>query len=214
MSAAAMSEQSVYAASLIKRDRATKAETAQRWYALYDIVDAQRPMSVRQVFYRAVVGGLIDKTERGYANIQRALADMRRAREIPFAWITDGTRFQRRPKTHSNIEEALKETARFYRKSLWDQSETYVEVWCEKDALTGVIYPITSQFDVPLMVARGFASLSFLASAAADIEAEDRPAFIYHLGDYDPSGQYAAQKIEETLRELTPKAESTLSAWH
>lgn len=60
------------------------------------------------------------------------------------------------------------------------------------------------------MVARGYASLSFLHSAAEDIaqEAEDgRPTYIYHLGDFDPSGVNAGEKIEETLRELAPKAE-------
>ena len=52
----------------------------------------------------------------------------------------------------------------------------------EKDALAGVM------FDVPLMVARGYASLSFLHSAAEYINTLDVPAYIYHLGDFDPSG--------------------------
>jgi hypothetical protein len=42
----------------------------------------------------------------------------------------------------------------------------YAEIWLEKDALAGGIYHITSKHDVPLMVARGYASLSFLHSAA------------------------------------------------
>ena len=33
------------------------------------------------------------------------------------------------------------------------------------------------------------------------------PAYIYHLGDFDPSGVNAGEKIEETLRELAPDAE-------
>jgi hypothetical protein len=37
--------------------------------------------------------------------------------------------------------------------------------------------------------------------------AEERPAYIYHLGDFDPSGVNAAEKIDETLRELAPEAE-------
>ena len=57
------------------------------------------------------------------------------------------------------------------------------------------------------MVARGYASLSFLHSAAEYINSLDVPAFIYHFGDYDPSGVNAAEKIEETLRELAPDAE-------
>ena len=57
------------------------------------------------------------------------------------------------------------------------------------------------------MVARGYASLSFLHTAAEAINELDVPAYIYHLGDYDPSGVNAGEKIEETLRELAPDAE-------
>jgi len=96
---------------------------------------------------------------------------------------------------------------KFYRKSLWTEADRYVEVWLEKDALAGVVYPITEMYDVPLMVARGYASLSFLHSAAEYISDLDVPAYVYHLGDYDPSGFNAGEKIEETLRELAPSAD-------
>jgi hypothetical protein len=56
-------------------------------------------------------------------------------------------------------------------------------------------------------VARGYASLSFLHSAAEYISTLDVPAYIYHLGDFDPSGVNAAEKIEETLKEMAPAAE-------
>jgi hypothetical protein len=79
----------------------------------------------------------------------------------------------------------------------------------EKDALAGVVYPITSMYDVPLMVARGYASLSFLHSAAEHINDLDVPTYIYHLGDFDPSGVNAGEKIEQTLREMAPDAEIT-----
>jgi hypothetical protein len=57
------------------------------------------------------------------------------------------------------------------------------------------------------MVARGYASLSFLHSASEYINVLDVPTYIYHLGDFDPSGVNAGEKIEETLRELAPDAE-------
>src|SRR5262249_38860542 len=116
-------------------------------------------------------------------------------------------RWQRKPHTFDSVEEALKQTAALYRKSLWTDADSYVEVWLEKDALAGVIYPVTSMYDVPLMVARGYASLSFLYNAAEYINDLDVPAYIYHLGDFDPSGVNAGEKIEETLRELAPDAE-------
>ncbi len=119
--------------------------------------------------------------------------------------ITSGGKASRAPV--NSIEHALEDTPRLYRKSLWADASCYVEVWLEKDALAGVLLPVTMQFDLPLMVAGGYASLSFLHSAAEHISSLDVPTYIYHLGDFDPSGVNAAQKIEPTLREMTPEAE-------
>src|SRR5499427_8723325 len=198
-----------YEASPIKRLRATKAEVEARRDALLDIIDAGKPMTVRQVFYQATVHGLVEKAESGYAKVQTDLTVMRRTGDLPYDWLADNTRWQRKPRTFNSVEDALRETARFYRKNLWRDADSYVEIWLEKDALSGVIYPITSMFDVPLMVARGYASLSFLHSAAEYINDLDVPAYIYHLGDFDPSGVNAGEKIEETLRELAPDAAIT-----
>ena len=196
-----------YPASPIKRQRSTKAEVKARKDALLVIVYEMKPMTVRQVFYQATVRGVVDKTEAGYKIVQNDLVNMRRAGEMPYGWLADNTRWQRRPRTHRSVEEALKETARLYRKDLWHEADSYVEIWLEKDAPSGVLYPITQLYDVPLMVARGYASLSFLHGAADYIADLDVPAYIYHLGDFDPSGQDAARAIEQTLREMAPDAE-------
>jgi hypothetical protein len=164
-------------------------------------------MTVRQVFYQATVRGLAEKAETGYDKVQNDLTVLRRAGDLPYDYLADNTRWQRKPRTFNGVGEALRDTALFYRKSLWADADSYVEIWLEKDALAGVIYPITSAFDVPLMVARGYASLSFLYTAADFIGDLDIPAFIYHLGDFDPSGVNAGEKIEQTLREMAPEAE-------
>ena len=54
---------------------------------------------------------------------------------------------------------------------------------------------------------RGYANLSFLHSAAAFIGSLDVPTWIYHFGDFDPSGVNAGEKIKETLMEMAPDAE-------
>jgi hypothetical protein len=91
-----------------------------------------------------------------------------------------------------------------YRRAIWRDEPVYVEFWIEKDALAGTIYDVTAEFDVPLMVARGYSSITFLHSAAEAIVATGKPAFIYQLGDWDPSGQDAADHIERKLREYAP----------
>ena len=40
----------------------------------------------------------------------------------------------RRPRAYSNVAHALAETAKFYRRRLWDDADAYVEIWIEKDA--------------------------------------------------------------------------------
>jgi hypothetical protein len=197
----------VYPARRIKRGRATKIQIQDRRQALYEIVAEQKPMTVRQVFYQATVLGVVEKVETGYDKVQRDLVEMRRDGMLPYGWIVDNLRYQRKPKTYGGIEQALREAARVYRRDLWDSAGCHIETWLEKDALSGVIYPVTELFDVPLMVARGYSSLSFLHEAAEYIGNLEVPSFIYHLGDYDPSGVDAGKKIERDLREFAPNAE-------
>jgi hypothetical protein len=198
---------SVSTASHIKRRRSTHREVIARRSSLLEIVAAMRPMTVRQVFYQATVRGLVEKSERGYDKVQVDLTRMPRAGELPYSWLTDNTRWQRKPPSYSSVDEALAETARLYRRALWRDGSVYCEIWLEKDALAGVVYPITSEYDVPLMVARGYSLLSFLHNAAEDIGQLGVPVYVYHFGDFDPSGVNAAETIEATLREFAPDAE-------
>lgn len=194
-------------ASPIKRRRSSKAEVERRRAVLFSIVAAMWPMTVRQVFYQATVADIVEKTETGFTKVQTDLVIMRRRGDLPYDWIADNTRWQRKPNTFDGPEEALRETARLYRKALWADIDAYMEIWLEKDALASVVMPITRMYDVPLMVARGYASLSFLHSAAQHINTIKVPAYIYHFGDFDPSGVNASEKIEEVLREMAPAAD-------
>lgn len=196
----------LYETSRIRR-RSSKYEVEQRRAELLEIVAEGKPMTVRQVFYQATVRGIVEKTENGYSKVQVDLTVMRRSGVLPYDWLADNTRWQRRPRTYADPTTALIETAELYRKSLWREVWADVEIWLEKDALSGVVMPITSQYDVPLMVARGYASLSFLHSAADAMRGRTWPTYVYHLGDYDPSGVNAGEKIEQTLKEMAPDAE-------
>jgi hypothetical protein len=158
---------------------------------------------VRQVFYQCVVRGLIEKEEAQYKRVAKALADLRRSGRMPYNWLADATRWMRRPPVNDSLMQAIQETARFYRRDALTRSDRYIEVWLEKEALSGVVIGATEQFDVPLMVSRGFASLSFIHSSAINIKYEARPATIYHLGDFDPSGQTAAKTIRDDLLEMS-----------
>ena len=165
-------------------------------------------MTVRQVFYRLVSRGVIAKTEAEYKRtVVRLLTEMRRDGGLPFAWLADNTRWMRKPSSYGGVVELLRETAQLYRRSLWRNQPAYVEIWLEKDALSGVLYDVTEEFDVPLMVTRGYPSLTFLHSAAATIAEVGKPAHLYYFGDKDPSGLDIPRKVEAGIREFAPGAE-------
>ncbi len=190
-----------------RRGRPSCPAVARRRQALVEILREIQPAGVRQTFYQAETRGLVEKTEAGCDAVQRDLVHLRRERRIPYGWITDGTRWRYKPRSYTGPEQLLEDAARLYRKDLWQRSPVHVEVWVEKDALRGSIYPVTAKYDVPLLPARGYSSLSFLYEAAEEITAIGKPAFIYHLGDFDHWGIDAAKKIDQTLREMAPEAE-------
>jgi hypothetical protein len=191
-----------------KRSRRTKAAVTSIRDAIREVLEQDHPQTVRQVFYALTVRGAIRKEETEYhRTVIRLLVDMREAGDIPFDWLADNTRWQRKPATFVGLDSCLNNTARFYRRDLWAAAPVYVEIWCEKDALAGVLIEETEPYDVPLMVARGYASITFLHGAAEAIAAKGKPAHIYHFGDLDPSGVDAARDIEAKLRRYAPGAE-------
>jgi len=191
-----------------KRHRRTKAAIGGIRGGIKGILERSNPQTDRQVFYAATVAGLVAKEEKEYQRtIIRLLVEMRERGVLPFEWLADNTRWQRKPSSFTGLEACLNSCATNYRRDLWAAMPVYVEVWCEKDALAGVLMEETRVYDVPLMVARGYASLSFLHSAAMAIKAKRKPAYIYHFGDLDPSGVDAARDIEAKLRRYAPGAE-------
>jgi hypothetical protein len=188
------------------RFRRTNAQVAALRSALHDIVEADRPMTVRQVFYQMVVRGLIEKTEKEYdQTVGRLLREMRLKGEMPYEWIVDESRRRRVTQTYASPAEALDDCAYYYRRSALKECKDYVEVWCEKDALAALLYEITSDYDVPLLVSRGMPSLSILHGTALEIMAADRDGkqtYVYQFGDHDPTGVIIPKAIEKRLEEM------------
>ena len=75
----------------------------------------------------------------------------------------------------------------------------------EKDALAGVLWDVTSDYDVPLMVSRGMPSLTFLHGSAQEIlhaAQAGKRTYIYQFGDHYCSGVLIPETIERRLGEL------------
>ena len=161
--------------------------------------DIKRSMTVRQVFYQAVSKGLIPKDDSGYRRVQSQLLLMRREGVLPYSFIADNSRRWMKPETHNDLEDALQDQLRTFRVDMWKNLNEHIEIWLEKDALSGIFYEVTSTYDVPLFVARGFSSESFIYRAAEHIKEIGKPTTIYFFSDYDPSGIQLAETVEKLL---------------
>jgi hypothetical protein len=159
------------------------------------------PVTVRGLYYQAEVARLpgITKAEGDYAKVQQQILKLRREGRLPYNLIADATRWMRKPSTFNGVEDILLSAAATYRKALWMDTDTCVEIWCEKDALAGTIYPVTSECDVPLMVTRGFSSETFAYSAVEARGHDPRDLYVYYLGDFDRAGQDAANSLQDKL---------------
>lgn len=188
-------------ASLIKRKRASRDEMEERAQFLINYAHAHGPVTVRQLFYAATVAGVpgIDKTEGGYNKVQVQVLDLRRAGRMRYSCISDSTRYMRKPRTFNGWKDALEDTAQLYRKALWADSDKVVEVWLEKSALAGVLYPVTSEYDVPLMPTGGYSSETFAYGAVDNLRESDKTLVIYALYDFDRSGEDAALSLQEKV---------------
>jgi len=199
-----------YGSRPIRRQRRSKSDMGDIREEIIKALSVDQPMTVRELFYRLVSQGAIAKSEAEYkSTVIRLLGEMRRDGSVPFDWIADNTRWMRKPRTHSSLENALRVTAATYRRAVWDEQDAYIEIWLEKDALAGVLYEITEPWDVPLMVTRGYASISYLHSAAEAIREQGKPTFLYYFGDYDPSGLDITRAVEDGIREFAPDADIT-----
>jgi hypothetical protein len=200
----------VYEAGHVNRRRSTKAEMEERYDALIEIVEDAAPTGVRFCYYRAVSQGIVPKTENGYVMVQRALMHLRETGDVDWSDIVDSSRWMRKPRTWDGVEQLLTATAKSYRVSLWSDADVCVEVWCESDSVAGVIYPVTSEWDVPLYPMKGQTSASFAYGAAMSYRDETRPVIIYYVGDRDPAGLEIEANLEDKLLRHSDYADITI----
>jgi hypothetical protein len=186
--------------------RRSKADIAILKTSLASICGEYQRITVRQLFYQAVSRGLVAKTEKAYKGVVcRLTSDLRWSGELDMDQICDNTRAEKvRPQWRS-MAEFIRTVRHAYRLNYWDHAPEFVQVWLEKEALSGVIRPMCDRYGVGLWVSRGYSSISMLSSAAEQLAAKTLagiPCTIAQLGDHDPSGENIGQVIHRDLIRL------------
>ncbi len=159
------------------------------------------PLTLRQVYYRLVAAQIIQNTENEYKGLSKHLTRARLAGLVDDSRIIDRVRSTLRVQCWPDLSHFLQTVRRSYRREKWTSQDYNLEVWCEKDAVAGVLEPIANEYEIILYPCRGYNSYSALKDAAERIGYIDRPTVVLYMGDFDPSGQDMPRDIRDRLTE-------------
>ena len=87
---------------------------------------------------------------------------------------------------------------RAYRRDVWRTQPAYVEVWLEKDALSGIFEDTLKPYGVTLNVGRGYDGWDSLYKAAGRYD-EGGGVTVLYFGDFDPSGEDMVRSLRDRL---------------
>lgn len=159
-------------------------------------------LTLRQLYYQFVARDLLANRQTEYKRLGSIVNDARLAGLIDWDHVTDRTRNLRDLAHWGAPEDIISASANQYRTDRWDDQPYRVEVWVEKDALTGVISRSATALDVPWFSCRGYTSQSELWSAAMRHRRHEdmgQKVIVVHLGDHDPSGIDMTRDIGDRL---------------
>lgn len=165
------------------------------------VLNGYHPMTVRQVYYQLVSRQVIENNRSAYQAVSNVLVAARRDGTIPWEWIEDRLRRPRTVAMWNNLADFAETVRRAYRRDVWDTQPGYVEVWVEKDALSGIFEDVLQPYGVTLNVGRGFDGWSSIKNAADRYEDREDVTVLY-FGDFDPSGEDMVRSLRERLSEL------------
>ena len=148
-------------------------------------------LTLRQLYYQLVSMDFISNKASEYRKLGILVTKGRMAGLIDWDAIEDRLRRPWRPWWTTSVTSAMDTIIGQYRLDRQDGQPSLIEVWCEKDALSGVLRKIISEFHVHLVINRGYSSTTAMHDAFERVNAAlvtGRNAHIFYLGDHDPSG--------------------------
>jgi len=154
-------------------------------------------LTLRQLYYQFVAGGLLANTERNYKKLGSIINNARLAGYINWYAIEDRTRNLMGLSHWKNPGDIMKSVASSFKVDKWEGQKYRPEVWIEKEALAGVISSVCNELDVSYFACRGYVSQSEMWSASQRFKRYDATPIIIYLGDHDPSGIDMTRDIQD-----------------
>lgn len=167
----------------------------------YEILASFHPMTLRQVYYQLVSRQVIENNRGAYQSVSNALVDARRADDIPWEWMEDRTRQPAIWAMYENPAQFARIMKRSYKRDVWNTQPDRMEVWLEKDALSGLFRSVVAHYGVTLCVGRGYDGWDSIHNAA-ERYGDGADVTVLYFGDFDPSGEDMVRSLRDRLSDL------------
>lgn len=162
-------------------------------------------LTLRQLYYQLVSRDIIPNKQAEYSKLSTLLKEGRMGGIVDWDAIEDRLRKPQTANGWSSPAEILNAVVDQFQLKRMEGQPNYVEVWVEKDALSGVLKRVTEKYHIPILVNRGYSSASAMYDSynrfKDAIEAGQKVTILY-LGDYDPSGIDMIRDVEDRILEF------------
>lgn len=173
---------------------------------LCDMDEKGYVLTLRQLYYQMVSKDIIPNTIEEYRHLGKIISKGRLAGFLDWEMMEDRIRVIKQNSHWDSPSDILEMAADQYYKDRWVHQNQYIEIWIEKDALTGIVEPVCSKYDVKFLANKGYSSSSALYVASKRfINARNRNKeyTLIYLGDHDPSGLDMVRDIQERMALFT-----------
>jgi len=171
---------------------------------LEEYVEDGFTLTLRQLYYQLVSRDIIPNNKGEYKKLSVLLTKARLGGVIDWSAIEDRVRTPKLPHWVKDPTDAIQETIDQYRLNRMKGQEQRIEIWVEKDALSGILYRVSSKYHVRLMVNRGYSSATAMYRASNRLQDGD---VILYFGDHDPSGLDMLRDIKSRLQDFEKDVE-------
>lgn len=159
-------------------------------------------LTLRQLYYQLVAADAIPNDDVMYKKLSGILDDMRYSGKIDWAAIEDRGRVPYLPYFANSTSDAMEDLIGQYRLDRMHGQDIALEIWTEKDAISGILKTVTREFHVRLIVNKGYSSSSAMHGSYerfAEYLKQGKKVKILYFGDHDPSGLDMVRDIEERI---------------
>lgn len=189
----------------IKMGKANKVRLQQINEIIQEYQADNYVLTLRQLYYQLVSRDIIPNKQSEYAKLSGILKEGRMAGIVDWNAIEDRLRRPSVPSSWNTPKDIINSALNSYELPRQDGQETYIEVWVEKDALSGVLRRVTERYHVPILVNRGYSSVSSMYDSYKRFTramGKGQDVVILYLGDFDPSGLDMVNDIENRILEF------------